>query len=179
MSRIRKCCLSLVILLVGLLPLTAWSQTVFFNPSQSMPTEDQFTVPIAIECAGLDVKGIEVSVTFDPILVRLDAITAGSWYADATQPFFFFDYTETAPAGEIHFDSAVLDGTLSGAGDLAICHFTKLEFGVTPLDFVDLDVRDQNNNVLDFTYSTGDHILLDPVIADRERTFGAVKSLFR
>jgi len=179
MFRISKSLPVIVVLLIGLLPMVAWSQTISFNPGVSMPSEPQFSVPLAIDCAGLDVKGLEVSVNYDPTLVRLDAITAGPWYTGGDQAFFFFDHTSTAPDGVIHFDGVFLEGTLSGAADLAICHFTALEFGTSPLEFIDVDVRDLANTDLGFTHSTGDLILLDPVVKVRDRAFGAIKSLFR
>ncbi len=167
--------------LVGLIGLlgTAHAQTISFNPPESLPTDPQFTVGIDIDCAGQDVKGIELKVVYDPFLVQLDAITAGPWYTGSSQSFYFFDYTSVDPQGDIHFASAVLDGTLTGAGTLAICHFTILDFGISPLVFQDVDVRGDANTDLGFGHSTGDRIILDPVVADQQRSFGSIKALFR
>ncbi len=162
-----------------LFPLVAQAQIVSFNPSVTVPNDPTFTVAIDIDCAGQDVKGVELKVAFDPFLVQLDAVTPGTWYTASGQSHFFFDYTTVDPQGVIHFASAVLDGTLSGTGNLAVCHFTLIGFGVSPLVFQDVDVRGLANLDLGFGHSTGDQILLDPVVEVANTSFGRIKAIYR
>jgi len=166
--------------LCALLPVTSvTAQTISFNPSATVPTEPSFDVLIDIDCGGEDVKGIELKVAFDPFLVRLDGISPGPWYTGSGQSHYFFDYTDTDPQGVIHFASAALDGTLSGAGNLAICHFTMIGFGISPLIFQDTDVRGLDNVDLSFGHSSGDQIILDPVVDLEQRSFGMIKAIYR
>ena len=167
------------LLLVLLVAGGATAQTIAFQPSESLPTEPQFTIDLTIDCAGQLVKGAEVKVAFDPFLVQLDAVTAGDWYTGSGQPFYFFDYTGTDPQGVIHFASAVLDGSLTGSGVIAVCHFSILDFGISPLIFQDVDVRSPVNVDLGFGHSAGDRIILDPVVGTEPRTFGAIKAIYR
>jgi len=113
----------------GMLAVLGWTgaacaQQVSFNPSQSVPVEPIFTLNIDIDCAGQLVKGTEVSVAYDPFLLHLDFIAPGSWYTASGQANYFFDYTPLEAQGVIHFASAVLAGTLTGQGAVAVCHFS-------------------------------------------------------
>jgi hypothetical protein len=161
------------------LAVPAMAQIISFNPSATVPTDPTFDVLIDIDCVGENIKGVELKVAFDPFLVQLEGISPGSWYTGSGQPHYFFDYTDTDPQGVIHFASAVLDGTLSGAGNLAVCHFTIIGFGISPLIFQDTDVRGLDNNDLGFAHSTGDQLILDPVVDVQARAFGAVKAIYR
>ncbi|MCB1182722.1 hypothetical protein KDM41_04760 [bacterium] len=164
-------------LFAAALPATA--QIISFDPAESLPTDPDFTVTLLIDTAGQAVKGVEVKAAYDPFLVQLNAITPGSWYTGSGHLFAFFDYTGVDPVGELHLASAVLDGALATDGVLAVCHFTILGFGISPLVFQDVDVRDPANQDLGFGHSTGDRIILDPVIGVEAASFGAVKALYR
>ena len=124
---------------------------------------------IAIDCAGLAVKGVEAVLAYDPILLHLDAITAGPWYTDTGQYYFFFDYTGVDPEGMIHFASSILDGTNDQSLTLAVCNFTALDFGSTPVIFQTVDVRGPDNMDLGFGHSIGDLILIDSEIGEIDK----------
>jgi hypothetical protein len=160
-------------------PTPAVAQEIFMDPSVSLPTDFVFTVDIGIDCAGQAVKGVETILAFDSFLLHLDSITPGPWYTDTGQDFYFFDYTDIDPQGIIHFASSVLDGTNDQSMTIAVCHFTALGFGSTPVIFQDVDVRDGNNLDLGFGHSVGDLIQIDPVIPVAVSSFGALKALFR
>lgn len=154
-------------------------QELFVDPALSTPFELVFTIDIAIDCAGQSVKGVESVLAFDPFLLRLDAVTPGPWYTGTGQDFYFFDYTSIEPQGTIHFASSVLSGTNDQSLTIAVCHFTALGFGSTPVIFQDVDVRDPDNLDLEFGHSTGDLILIDPAIPVVRSSFGGVKALYR
>jgi hypothetical protein len=160
-------------------PQPAVAQEIFVDPAISLPNEFVFTVDIAIDCAGLAVKGVETTLAFDPFLLHLDAITPGPWYTGLGQDYYFFDYTPVDPQGLIHFASSVLEGTNDQSLTIAVCHFTALGFGSTPVIFQDVDVRDAFNVDLGFGHSVGDLIQIDPAIPVTASSFGAVKALFR
>ncbi len=160
-------------------PSLALAQEVLVDPSFSQPVEFVLTVDIAIDCAGLPVKGVEVVLTFDPLLLNLEAISPGPWYTEYGQDFYFFDYTSVVPQGTIHFASSVLEGTNDQSSTIAVCHFTASGYGMTPLIFQEVDVRDINNVDLGFGHSEGDMILLGPTLPVTASSFGALKVLFR
>jgi hypothetical protein len=151
---------------------------LYFEPSSSTPVTHDFTVDLAIAAAGYLVKGAEVEVTFNPTLVALTDITPGVWVTGQGLQTYFYDYT-TPGATTIHFAMSFLDGSGTGSGVLAVCHFTALNIGTTPLDFLTVEVRDPNNQPFVFEHSTGDNIIIDQVIPTEAATLGGVKAGFR
>lgn len=157
----------------------ASAQELFVDPSISLPTDFTFTVDIGIDCAGQAVKGVEAVLSFDPLLLHLDAVTPGPWFTGIGQDYFFFDYTGVDPEGTIHFSSSVLDGVNDQSLTIAVCHFTAFGFGSTPVVFQDVDVRGLDNMDLGFGNSIGDLIQIDQAIPVTASSFGGVKALFR
>ena len=172
---LRTVILALLLLVVSATSTPA--QTLRFEPNLYIPTEPNFSIPLVLEANGLSVKGVEATVTFDPALVVLDSITAGPWYTDSGQTFFFWDYT--APyTYVIHFASAMLTGTSNTNGIIAYCHFSKVDFGTCPLTFTEHQVRDGENIPLSFTPENG-AILLDQAIKVQGLGLAEVKAIYR
>ncbi len=161
----------------GILSSEAAAQMLRFDPDPYSPVDEQFSVSLVLEANGFDVKGVEAVITYNPALVTLDSITPGPWFTDSGQGFFFWDYT-TQFTTNIHFASAILDGTNSSDAVLANCHFTFVDFGSCPLDFTLVDVRDVNNDGLPFDSDSG-LIILDNVVDVKKLKFPALKAIFR
>lgn len=153
------------------------AQMLRFDPDPFIPFNQHFTVPLVLDSGALHVKGVEATITFDPALVTLDSVTAGPWYTDSGQDFFFWDYT-TPLTYAIHFASAMLDGTSNADGVIALCHFSFAGFGVCPLDFTLVDVRDFENNELTFDSDSG-LIFLDAAVETKQVNFNALKAIYR
>lgn len=169
--------LMMFVLLLG--PSLAGAQQLAMNPHHAYPVDWVFTVELTIECAGQAVKGVETTLTFDSSILQLDDVTPGSWFTGSGQDFFFFDYTDVEPQGNIHVASSILDGTLDQDGVFAVLHFTGLVPGTSPVEFTEVDVRDENNGVLVFGHSIGDLITLDPAIDVQPYRFGHLKAVYR
>ena len=138
---------------------------LYFDPSSSTPVTHDFTVDLAIAAAGYLVEGRGGGRDLQSGAGRPDrhhARAPGS-PVRALQTYFY-DYT-TPGTDTIHFAMSFLDGSGTGSGVLAVCHFTALQIGTTPLDFVTVDVRDPDNQPYVFEHSTGDNIIIDQVIA--------------
>jgi len=156
---------------------TVSAQTLRFDPDPFIPQDYVFTVPLVIESGGLEVKGVESLITFDPAMVKLDSITPGPWYTDSGQNFFFWDYT-TPFTYAIHFASAMLDGTNNSDGIIAYCHFSFVDFGTCILDFNDVDLRDVNNQSLPFVSDNGE-IILGNAVSGKKVLFGGLKAIYK
>jgi len=161
----------------GLFNSSASAQMLRFDPDPYIPFDEVFAVPLLLESGGAEVKGVEVTVTFDPALVVLDSITPGPWYTASGQDFFFWDYT-TPFTYAIHFASAMLDGTNSADGIIAFCHFSFIDFGTCPLEFTDTDVRDVNNDPMGFGFDDG-LIFLNPAVETETVEFSSLKAIYR
>jgi len=156
----------------------ACAQRLLIDPAVSVPLDFNFTLEVTAESEGLDVKGLESTILFNPALVRLDSITPGPWFTDSGQAFYFYDYASPG-VGEIHFAAALLDGSQVADGSLAICHFSVLGFGIANLIFEDVDVRGPNNERHTFYHTIGDRIVIDPAVPVTLETFGALKAIYR
>jgi hypothetical protein len=157
----------------------AMAQGLALNPTHSFPTDFTFTVDLTIDCAGMDVKGIETALTFDPSFLHLDDVTPGPWFTGTGQGFYFFDYTDIEPQGNIHIACSVLDGTNDQDAVLATLQFTATGFGNSPVDFTEVDVRDNLNATLPFGHSLNDQITIDTAIPSQPLTFGYLKAIYR
>ena len=121
---------------------------------------------------------IIISLSFDPLLVRLEGIDPGAWFTEGGAEWFFWDYTH--PGTElIHFTGSRLGSASSVGGQIGICRFTALEAGISPLDFLGVEVRDFQNQDVHAGHSFGDRIVIDQAIPVEPGSFGRVKALFR
>lgn len=166
-----------VILFICMSQSAASAQNLRFDPDPFIPLNEQFAVPLIFETGGLDIKGVEVTITFDPALVRLDSITPGAWYTGSGQDFFFWDYTIPYTYA-IHFASAMLDGTNNIDDVLALCHFSFVDFGLCPLDFTLVDVRDVSNDPVTTTTDPG-VIYLNAAVETVNVKFNSLKAIYR
>ena len=171
----RPCMCGLVILVLAA-PLAA--QTVSVVPHVAEPVTYTFPINVYLDSEYEEVQGVEVVMTFDPVIVRLDGIAPGDWFTDSGQAYFFWDHT-TPGTDTIHFTGALLDQGQVANGVIGICTFEALAQGVSPVDFVDVDVRDAGNMDLGAGHSTGDQIIIDLAIDSEAFSFGEVKTLYR
>ena len=157
---------------------SAVAQHLSVDPPTSQPDTEEFTLDIVLDPEGATVMGMEVSLSFDNLVVRLDGIDAGPWFTVSAPDPFFWDYTH--PGTElIYFTGASLGVGLEVGGVVATCRFTALAGGISPVNFLGTDLRDPENSVLPTTHSTGDLIIIDAAIAADEPTWGQVKALYR
>ena len=176
-SRHLCCCCLWVPLLLSLASAPA-AQTVSMVPHIAEPVTIAFSVYVYLDSDFEDVQGVEISMTFDETIVQLEEILPGDWFTSSGLEYFFWDYT-TPGTDTIHFTGALLHEGRVANGVLGICNFTAIAVGVSPVDFVDVDVRDSVNADLGAAHSTGDLIIIDFAIADESLSFGEIKTLYR
>jgi hypothetical protein len=119
----------------------------------------RLSLPLILRPGESAVASMQVRVEFDSSAVRLDSITAGSWFSSSGLPYSFTDHTPTPPdlAEAIHFSAELLGGAFGGRDTVAICHFSADTPAETTLDFSILDIGD-GSAALDFQHSRGDSI---------------------
>jgi hypothetical protein len=152
---------------------------IYVFPPVTVPTTTDFSVDIAVQSPGQAILGMSVRVLYDPVIVTLNYIDTGTWIISSGLAYSFYDGTPDVLPGVLYFDMAFFDTPLAGSGQVATCHFTAVSVGESPLVFDFLDIRDADNNPLEFTNSTGDLILIDNPIPVEHQTFGSVKALYR
>ncbi len=156
----------------------ARAQTVSIVPHVATPVGSPFEIYVHLDTDGLALQGVEIRIGFEPSLVSLQQVVAGDWFTSSGLPFYFHDYT-TPGTAEIHFTGALLGDTSDRNGVLGICRFTAVAVGVSPLTFLDWDVRGAANEDVGAAHSTGDLIVIEEAVAARTLTFGQVKALYR
>ena len=160
------------------------AQHVWFDPPSSAPVEPDFEVTIELAAEGQTVQGLDILFSFNPDVVTLSGVTAGDWFTASGLDHYF--WLNPAPGGEpeaavqnVHISAALLGGGRSADGALAVLSFTAVNAGVSPLSFLGLTVRDDQNATLPATHSTGDEIVIDQSVPAGSRTMSAVKALWR
>jgi hypothetical protein len=173
-------CFLLLTLLAPVLTLShgAAAQILRIDPGVSRPTDDRFSLQVDSWCLDARVRGVEVVIEFDPALVHLDSIAPGPWFAGSGSGFTFRDYTHPG-TGRIHFTGSLVEGTGLVDAALACCHFSAVGQGRSPLVFQEARVHDRNHSDLGVGHSTGDLIILDSAVRTWERSFGALKAIYR
>lgn len=162
-----------------LAPGAAHAQWIGFDPSESIPIAESFTVDLLLDTGGVTIMGADVVFAFDPAVVQLDSVTVGDWFVTAPEPHFFWADAGLSVAGVAHVTGTVMTTGRDGAGALAVLHFTALDVGISPLDFVSISLRDPVNAPVPHTRSTGDRIVIEEAIDARDSAFGSLKALWR
>lgn len=177
--RTSTCAAALAALVVLSVALPVAGQWIGFNPSETVPAAETFTVELVLDTEGVAIMGADVLFSFDPAVVRLDAVTEGDWFTTAPEPWFFWaDAAESLP-GIVHVTGSVMTTGRAGAGALAVLHFTALAAGFSPLDFQAVSLRSPLNAPVPHTRSVGDRIVIEEAIGTEARSFGDLKALWR
>ncbi len=165
-----------LMMLIG--AVSASAQHLSVDPPTSQPDFEEFTVDLVLDPEGATIMGMEISLAFDHLVVRLDGIDAGPWFTVSAPDYFFWDYTH--PGTElIHFSGASLGVGQDIGGVIATCHFTALQGGISPVNFLGTDLRDPENNMIPVTHTTGDLIVIDDAVATDAVAWDRVKALYR
>ena len=169
--------MAVCVLLVSALPAAA--QWIGFNPAEMVPTNEIFTVDLVLDTEGVTVMGVDVLFSFDPAVVHLDAVTVGDWFTTAPEPHFFWAEPGLAVPGVVHASGTVMTSGRSGAGVLAVLHFTAVAAGFSPLDFQAVSLRNPLNAPVPHTRSSGDRIIIEEAIPTEGSSFGDLKARWR
>ncbi len=113
----------------------------------------------------VDIRTIEVRITYDPNVITGVTSTPGSIY-DGVGCFLWEDYDETTP-GLFHAYVVIIGGTCfaSGPGELLVWHFeAATQTGMTELATVEVYLSDPQANPLpDLTLGAATIVVSDPV----------------
>lgn len=176
-SPFRAAVLAALVAVAGTGPAAA--QWIGFDPAETVPATEAFTVDLVLDTGGVTVMGADVLFTFDPAVVRLDSVTVGGWLTTAPQPYFFWADAGESVADLVHVTGSVMTTGRAGAGALAVLHFTARAAGFCDLVFQAVSLRDPLNAPVPHTRSVGDRIIIEEAIGTDAASFGALKALWR
>ncbi len=172
---VGKCLPFLLVFILAATPVAA--QTLVFDPGVTAPLVEDFTVDLALIGPAM-VMGVDLAFTYDPAVVRLDAVTEGTFFTGSGLDYEFW-LDPYVPVGTVHLSTAQLGAAAPAGGTFATFHFHALTVGISPLDFLSLTVRDGVNQDLPAEHSTGDRIVIDEAVPARSLSFGDLKALWR
>jgi hypothetical protein len=118
-------------------------------------------VDVSVNAEVLGITGFDLEIDYDESVVELMEVVEGSLPQSSGGTFFFWTYGP-APENAIVINGAVLGDSVDGPGVLARLHFAALVPGVSPLDFLSLELRDLQNNPIAVTDVGGEIHVSDP-----------------
>jgi len=124
---------------------------LFIDPAlKEVWTGYECWVDVSVNAEVLGLTGFDLEIDYDESVVELMEVVEGDLPQSSGGTFFF--WTEgPAPENAIVINGAVLGNSVDGPGVLARLHFTGLAAGVSPLDFLSLELRDIENNSIPVT----------------------------
>ncbi len=113
------------------------------------------SVTVNVSTDGItNLSGIQFSVAYDPNVLRLDSVDQGTFLDENGASSTFFDNGSNSTAGERNDIVIVrLENTgVSGAGTLALLHFTAVQAGTASVNFTKVLLSDNNSNQINTNY---------------------------
>jgi len=117
-------------------PLDDQTNTLTLDPNQlTLTPGEDFTVSLVTPSVQ-NLKAYSVTLSYDPILIRLNEVTEGTFFSSKGETFFYRDIDNQQ--GSVLMDCAILgrDLAVSGQGVLATLSFTCLKAGSASITFI-------------------------------------------
>lgn len=156
---------------------------VYIDPGFVSVVEDSVfcLVEVAIDSMVRDLTGFHLLIDFDEsVLDPTDVERAGLMiaYGDTGETALFWS-DEGQPSDALFIDGAFLGGMVDGPGALVSLCFHATSPGLTPLDFVDVEFRDLDNNVIPVGSVPGLVEVTTQGSSVERATWGRIKGRFR
>jgi hypothetical protein len=145
-------------LLLTLLSASAMSQPVgniAIDPADTtVDLNDMFNIEIVADNSILGLKGFNIQVTFDPAI--LDVVDASEGPLLPSGGTTFWSWRSIGP-DTIEIADAILGAGffVNGPGVLATITFEAIGYGVSPLDFISITLRDSLNHNIPYSSTSG------------------------
>ena len=171
----------ILLVLITTLAVPAVADELCFSPVYTAVwTDDPFPVHIVVD-SGIDsLMGYNISVLIngDPC-VKVLGVIEGTLPGSNGDPTFF-RWLNPWEADSISVNGSVLGTVVDGPGTLFTIYFQALPYpGVATLDFNGTILRDGVNANIPHTHCGGAEIEVLEAIGTEQRTWGAVKALYR
>jgi hypothetical protein len=157
---------ALPILLVALLASVAGADpSLYVDPALTeVWTGDDFWVEISVNEELLGLTGYDLTIDFDESVLEVLQVLEGPLPQSSGSSFFYWT-TGPAPENAIVINGAILGAAVDGPGVLALVHFSALTPGISPVEFVEFELRDLENAPIAVTAIDGEvHVTDYPLI---------------
>ncbi|GJM43906.1 MAG: hypothetical protein DHS20C21_07480 [Gemmatimonadota bacterium] len=147
---------------------------------QAAPPET-LTVQVTVDSTATDLRGFSFVLEFDPGIVTPISVQPGTLLSGAPCGFFLTWLNETAIGDSIAVDAAALGCSMVGPGNIVEMKFVGVElgYGVSPLDWREVRMRDSANTVLDVKCVDGTIYHQVIIIGVEPESWARVKALYR
>jgi hypothetical protein len=148
-------------------------------PYQEVFEHTYFCFDVMIDELVLGVTGYHLLIDFDETIVDSCSVVEGDLPAGYPGETFLFWTTEGQPSDALLIDGGLLGGSVDGPGSLVTVCFYAESPGMTPFEFLLVDLRDINNQPIPVGSVPGVvEITSEPSSTERS-TWGIIKSRFR
>ncbi|MBD3348876.1 MAG: hypothetical protein GF400_06730 [Candidatus Eisenbacteria bacterium] len=156
---------------------------VYIDPDFVSVEEDSVfcLVEVAIDSMVRDLTGFHLLIDFDESVLdptgveRAGLMTA---YGDTGETALYWS-DEGQPSDALFIDGAFLGGSVDGPGALVGLCFHAMSPGLTPLDFIEVEFRDLENNEIPVGSVPGIVEVTTQGSSVERETWGAIKDRFR
>lgn len=152
--------------------------TLSFQP-EGVLFDEEGTCEICLHLEDVeDFLGMSVEFSFDPAVVEPLAVYGGEALNEAGCPNYLAWVNQGSVVNTMEIDVALLGCHGPMEGDVVCLTFQGVALGTSPLEFLEVQVRDGENNPVLVNLVAGE-ISFDPAIAVDAVEFGSLKSRFR
>jgi hypothetical protein len=172
-------CIVTVCLLLLTAASTVAGQELQVAPSDTTVVDGTtFQIRIVANSSVTSLMGYDIIVAFDTSLVELIDVVEGSLPGSGGATTFFHWFGAGIPSDTVHVNGAVLGTTVDGPGVLFVITFKAIFPGITPVEFIATEMRDNLN--VDIAHNAVDgSITVEKSIPVRSSTWGNIKSRYR
>jgi len=136
--------------------------TLYADPALTdVWTGGDFWVDVSVNAELLGLTGYDLTIDYDETVLEVLDVVEGALPSSSGPSFFFFT-TGPAPENAIDINGAVLGDAVNGPGVLASLHFSALAPGVSPIEFIEFELRDLENMPIAVTAIDGQVTVSDP-----------------
>ncbi len=136
-------------------------------------------VYVSVDAATADLRGVTLSLDFDPSIVHPITVEPGALLAGSSCSWFFYWLNQATPGdGHIDVDLGGLGCSVDGSGTILHLQFTGVNYGSSPLTCASLIMRDSINQTIPTTCVDG-LLTYEIAVPTEPVSWGLLKSRYR
>lgn len=156
MRKLRWKAVCLSVLFAALLSTAACAEpAMYIDPAATAVfMGEDFWVDVSVNEELLGLTGYDLVIDYDESVLELLDVVEGA-LPQSAGPSFFYWTLGPGPENAVVINGAILGDSVDGPGVLASLHFSGLAAGVSPLEFLDFELRDLENDPITATSTDG------------------------
>lgn len=140
--------------------------------------DDPFVLHVCVDSGAVDLMGYNITVQFDESLLEVLEVEEGALPANSGHETFFYWLNEGSGDNFVLINGAILGKTVNGPGVLFDITFMALAEGLSDIEIISSDLRNNLNAQIAHSDSSGSVCIIIPV-GTEESSWGLIKMIFR